>query len=218
MPKDYLISAPHNQHKRGLKMMDTVKKMNLETPVPPGRYLESVVVDHATSSESVNNCHSEYVERASDCVYNSPIGIILAAENTVPAPALANALKERFHHSTRARANSDTESFDVELWSLPDSFDIRTWSLPDSFDIGTWSMQHTFPSEDTSILARSIVLFFILGGIFVLRHFNNIEANVKKLDMFETTFEWNRKCMNFRIVASLESCESHLDDIHTWYE
>ena len=64
MPKDYLISAPHNQHKRGLKRMDTVNKMNLETPVPPGQYLESVVVDHATSSESVNNCHSEYVERA----------------------------------------------------------------------------------------------------------------------------------------------------------
>lgn len=114
---------------------------------------------------------------------------------------------------------SEEEIAEYELWSLPDSLDFRAWGFLRSLGDSTFYLQRTILPENVSILTLCTVLIFILANIFILRYVNNTDgANMKSLQLWDTNFEWNRKCMNFRIVASLETCESHLDDIPTWYE
>jgi hypothetical protein len=36
--------------------------------------------------------------------------------------------------------------------------------------------------------------------------------------LFETTFEWNNKCLRVVSYAYLDTCEGYLEEISNWYE
>jgi len=92
----------------------------------------------------------------------------------------------------------------------------------DTLDIEKYlSLKHSSlaKNHEVAIIFLSTLLIFTIGGIAVLSWYDVIQRET--FDLFQTTFEWRGKCMNFRIFASLEESEDPqrvLDDISLWYE
>ena len=109
----------------------------------------------------------------------------------------------------------------ITIPAIQDSILLSEDLSVNSFDAVTLlKLQQSLAMNDRIIGLLKMLLALIVAAILLLLWLNKIhsDSNIVKLDLFETTFAWYDNCMNIRTVASIESCESHFDEILLWYE
>ena len=71
--------------------------------------------------------------------------------------------------------------------------------------------------KNALIICLSICLGSILLGISIQKQ-KSFEKGINSFYLFQTTFQWNKKCLQVISHASLESFRDYSDDIVNWFE
>ena len=80
------------------------------------------------------------------------------------------------------------------------------------------SLEREHARKNSLIIGLSLILGSLLFGILVSVQHNSAEKSKKSFYLFETTFEWNQKCMKVTSSAFLESYREESDEMLNWYE
>lgn len=80
------------------------------------------------------------------------------------------------------------------------------------------SLEREHARKNSLIIGLSLILGSLLFGILVSVQHNSAEKGKKSFYLFETTFEWNKKCMKVTSSAFLESYREESDEMFNWYE